>query len=82
MTCFFRPQRSGTKIELVPNSSPSTDGKLLDTNPSGGAISDVTSTMDTFISSSDVATEEEVTYPINQDRVKTVAWKGKENPPQ
>jgi hypothetical protein len=33
--------------------------------------------MDTFVSSSEAGTEEEVTHPISWDRVKTVARKGK-----
>jgi hypothetical protein len=36
------------------------------------------STIDSFLSSSDPATEKEVTRPIDRDRAKTVAWKGKE----
>jgi hypothetical protein len=40
--------------------------------------SDATSTMDAFVSSSEVVTEEEMTHPIDQDRVKTAARKGKE----
>jgi hypothetical protein len=38
---------------------------------------DVTSTIDAFVSSSEARTEEEVTHPIDQDRAKTTAWKGK-----
>jgi CRP-like cAMP-binding protein len=34
--------------------------------------------MDTFVSSSEAAIEEEVTHPIGQDRAKTAARKGKE----
>jgi hypothetical protein len=33
--------------------------------------------MDAFASSSEAATEDEVTRPIGRDRVKTAAWKGK-----
>jgi hypothetical protein len=33
--------------------------------------------MDPFVSSSEAATEKEVTHPIGQDRAKAVAWKGK-----
>jgi hypothetical protein len=36
MSWFLRPQSSGTRIRLVPNSSASTGGKLWDTNPSRG----------------------------------------------
>jgi hypothetical protein len=32
---------------------------------------------DSWISLSDHTCEEEVTHPINQDRAKAVAWKGK-----
>jgi hypothetical protein len=35
------------------------------------------STMDAFVSSSEGATEEEMTHPIGRDRVKTIARKGK-----
>jgi hypothetical protein len=35
------------------------------------------STTDPFLSSSEAATEEEVTRPIGWDRAKVVAWKGK-----
>jgi hypothetical protein len=42
------------------------------------ARSDVPSTMDTFVSSSEAGTEEEVTRPIGRDRAKTAARKGKE----
>jgi hypothetical protein len=35
--------------------------------------------MDAFVSSSEAATEEEVTRPIGQDRAKTTTWKGKGN---
>jgi hypothetical protein len=34
--------------------------------------------MDAFVSSSEAAIEEEVTHPIDQDRAKTAARKGKE----
>jgi hypothetical protein len=53
---------SGTRIELVLNSSASTGGKLI-----------------AFVSSSEAATEEEVTHPIGRDRGKTTTRKGKEN---
>jgi hypothetical protein len=43
------------------------------------ARSVVSSTIDSFVSSSEVTTEEEVTHPIGQDRVKLVVWKGKGN---
>jgi hypothetical protein len=33
--------------------------------------------MDAFVSLSEARTEEEVTRPIDQDRAKTIAWKGK-----
>jgi hypothetical protein len=39
--------------------------------------SDAPSTMNAFVSSSEVGTEEKVTHPIGQDRYKTVARKGK-----
>jgi hypothetical protein len=41
------------------------------------ARSDAPSTMDAFVSSSEAATEEEVTDPIGQDRAKKAARKGK-----
>jgi hypothetical protein len=34
-------------------------------------------TMDAFVSSSEAATEEDVTHPIDWNRAKTAAWKGK-----
>jgi hypothetical protein len=46
--------------------------------PKWRARSDAPSTMDTFVSSSEVGTEEEVTRPIGRDRAKTIARKGKE----
>jgi hypothetical protein len=39
--------------------------------------SDASSTMDAFVSSSEVGTEEEVTRPIGRDKAKTVVRKGK-----
>jgi hypothetical protein len=33
--------------------------------------------MDSFLSSSEAATEEEVTHLIGRDRAKAVTWKGK-----
>jgi hypothetical protein len=64
----------------VSNSSAFTDGNLLCTNPTWRVRSDAPSIMDAFIFSSEAATEEEVTRPIDRDRGKTVAWneKGKE----
>jgi hypothetical protein len=35
------------------------------------------STVNPFISSSEAATEEEMTHPIGRDRAKSAAWKGK-----
>jgi hypothetical protein len=43
------------------------------------ARSDAPSTMDTFVSSSEAATEEEMTHPISRDGTKTIAWKEKGN---
>jgi hypothetical protein len=40
-------------------------------------MSDASSIMDAFVSSSEAATEEEVTRPIDQDRAKTTARKRK-----
>jgi hypothetical protein len=40
--------------------------------------SDAPSTIDAFVSSSEAETEKEVTRPIDRDRAKTIAWKGKE----
>jgi hypothetical protein len=45
--------------------------------PMWEARSDVPSTMDAFVSSSEATIEEEVTHPIGRDRAKTVARKGK-----
>jgi hypothetical protein len=45
--------------------------------PKWRARSDAPSTMDTFVSSSEAGTEEEVTRPIGRDRAKTVVRKGK-----
>jgi hypothetical protein len=45
--------------------------------PKWRARSDALSTMDTFVSSSEAATEEKVTHPIGRDRAKTAARKGK-----
>jgi hypothetical protein len=45
--------------------------------PKWRARSDAPSTIDTFISLSEAATEEEVTHPIGRDRAKTAIWKGK-----
>jgi hypothetical protein len=39
--------------------------------------SDVPSTMDAFVSSSEAGTEEKVTRPIDRDRAKMAVWKGK-----
>jgi hypothetical protein len=41
------------------------------------ARSDAPSIMDAFVSSSEAATEEEVTRPIGRDRPKTAVWKEK-----
>jgi hypothetical protein len=46
--------------------------------PKWMARSDDTSTMDAFVSSSEAVTEEEMTHPIDQDRVKMAARKRKE----
>jgi hypothetical protein len=45
--------------------------------PKWRARSDAPSTMDAFVSSSEAGTEEEVTRPIDRNRAKTVARKGK-----
>jgi hypothetical protein len=72
MPYFLRPQSSGTRIRLEgPNSSSSTCGKAVRHQPKWRARSAGSSTIDLFLSSSDPATEEEVTHPISQDRAKT-----------
>jgi hypothetical protein len=45
--------------------------------PKRRTMSDAPSTMNTFVSSSEAATDEEVTRPIDRDRAKTAARKGK-----
>jgi hypothetical protein len=45
--------------------------------PKGRAWSTGSSTIDQFLSSTDLAIEEEVTHPIGQDRAKATAWKEK-----
>jgi hypothetical protein len=45
--------------------------------PKWRARSDAPSIIDAFISSSEAGTEEEVTYPIDRDRAKTIIRKGK-----
>jgi hypothetical protein len=51
--------------------------KVVRYQPKWRARSDSLSTIDTFVSSSEAATEEEVTHPIGRDRAKTAARKGK-----
>jgi hypothetical protein len=45
--------------------------------PKRRSRSDAPSTIDAFVSSSEAATEEEVTHPIGRDRAKMVTQKGK-----
>jgi hypothetical protein len=45
--------------------------------PKWRARSTDSSTIDSFLSTSDPATEEEVTHPIGQDRAKAATQKGK-----
>jgi hypothetical protein len=52
--------------------------KAVRHQPKWRARSAVPSTIDQFLSSSDVTTEEEVTRLIDQDRTKAAARKGKE----
>jgi hypothetical protein len=47
--------------------------------PKWGTRSDAPSTIDAFVSSSEVGTEEEVTHPIGRDIAKTIVQKGKRN---